>query len=363
MLLAFDQVKNWVRQVRNGTKIARLNPRTFRRFAEASSHSPESNPAKKDQSGAVFDNPFRMADFAVFDDKTLKELFRKDNFGVSLKDLALALHGDNSTLSRKITRQLPVSRRFRFLRDLNRPASMPKIEAARQKLLDAFFWELTYWKTPELYEELTTGETLHPGIFRDLKASIQGKTVLDAGAGSGRASFQCLQNGAAQVYAVEPSPGLLHILENKLKDQAAQGRIKPLKGRFDHLPLKDNSVDVALSSSAFTADPAQGGEPGLKELTRVTRDGGKIVIIWPRPQDFEWLAGHGFSYVALPGSSKMKVSFPNMRVAWRVARRFYARNQKLHSYLREQKRPEVPFSVLGFNPPHDYCWLAVHKNQ
>jgi len=362
MLLTFDQVKNWVRQVKNGTKMARLNPRAFRRFAEASSHFPENNPVAG-PGDQTFDNPFTMADFAVFDDKALKELFYKDSFGVSLKELALALHGDNSVLSRKITRRLSVSRRYRFLRELNRPASMPKIEAARQKLLDAFFWELTYWKTPELYEELTTGEVLHPGIFRDLKPSIQGKTVLDAGAGSGRASFECLRNGAAQVYAVEPSPGLLHILENKLKDQPARSRIKPLKGRFDHLPLKDNTVDVAISSSAFTAEPEQGGETGLKELIRVTRNGGKIVIIWPRPQDFEWLAEHGFSYVSLPGSSKMKVSFPNMKVAWRVARRFYAWNQKLHNYLSERNQPEVPFSVLGFNPPHDYCWLAVYKKQ
>lgn len=364
MLQGLDQVKKLVRQVKNGKKVARLKPGAFRRLAEVSSQSPEKDPvAGEGPGGPLFDNPFTLADFTVFDDTALKELFRKDSFGVSLRELALALHGDNSALSRKITRQLPIARRFRFLRELNRPASLPKIEAARRKLLDAFFWELTYWKTPELYEELTAGETLHPGIFRDLEVSIRGKMVLDAGAGSGRASFESLRHGAALVYAVEPSPGLLQILENKLKDQPAQSRIKPLQGRFDSLPLNNDSVDVALSSSAFTADPAQGGEPGLKELTRVTRDGGKIVIIWPRPQDYDWLAGHGFSYVSLPGSSKMKVSFPSMSAAWRVARRFYARNQKLHKYLREQKQPEVPFSVLGFNPPHDYCWLVVHKNQ
>ena len=61
------------------------------------------------------------------------------------------------------------------------------------------------------------------------------------------------------------------------------------------------------------------------------------------------------------GSSKMRVSFPNLRAAWRVARRFYARNKRLLRFLREHKQTEVPFAVLGFNPPHDYWWLAVHK--
>ena len=362
MVQAFGQLKNWVRQVKKGKKVTILRPGAFRRLAKASSHSRKNDPVLGEgQGGPLFDNPFTLADLAVFNDTALKELFSKDSFGVSLKELALALHGDNSEFSRRLIHGLPVARRFRFLHELNRRASLAKIEAARRKLLDAFFWELTYWKTPELYEELTAGETLHPGIFRALEPSIRGKTVLDAGAGSGRASFESLQHGAARVYAVEPSPGLLQILENKLKEQPGRGRIRPLQGRFDSLPLDDDSVDVALSSSAFTADPAQGGEPGLKELIRVTRDGGKIVIIWPRPQDYEWLAGHGFSYVSLPGGSKMKVSFPSMKVAWRVARRFYARNKKLQKYLRERKQPEVPFTVLGVNPPHDYCWLAVHK--
>ncbi len=364
MSQAFDQLKNLLHTVKNGKKVARLQPKAFRRLATASSDSLPKEPASGEgPGGPLFENPFTLADFAVFDDKALRDLFSKDSFGVSLKEVTLALHSDNSGLARRISRQMPVPRRFRFLRELNRPASLPKIESARRKLLDAFFWELTYWKTPELYEELTAGENLHPGIFRDLKSSLTGKTVLDAGAGSGRASFECLRNGAAKVYAVEPSPGLLQILEKKLKEQPFRGQIKPLQGRFDSLPLVDDSVEVALSSSAFTADPEQGGEPGLKELMRVTRNGGKIVIIWPRPQDYEWLAEHGFSYVSLPGSSKMKVSFPNMKAAWRVARRFYARNQKLQKYLRERKQPKVPFSVLGFNPPHDYCWLAVNKKQ
>lgn len=359
MLLAFEQVKKFVQQVKTGVKATRLKPAAFRELAQATSQAEEV--ATPPAEGPLFDNPFSLADLAVFDDKTLKELFRKDSFGVSLKELALALHGTDPALSRKIGRQMPYARRLHFLRELNRPVAMLKIEAARHKLLDGLFWELTYWKTPELYEELTAGETLHPGIFKELEPSIRGKRVLDAGAGSGRASLESLCHGAALVYAVEPSPGLLHILEKKLKDQPARNRIKPLQGRFDKLPLADNSVDLALSCSAFTADPEQGGEPGLKELVRVTRNGGKIVLIWPRPEDYDWLARHGFSYVSLPGRAKMKVKFPNMNAAWKIARRFYARNEKLQKYLKERKRPEVPFSVLGFNPPHDYCWLAVKK--
>jgi SAM-dependent methyltransferase len=319
-----EQLKKFVRRVRSGWQATRLKPAAFQELAQAA--SPAIPPARP---LPLFNNPFSLADLAVFDNKTLRELFRRDSFGVSLKELALALHGTDQTLSRKIARQMPYARRLRFRRELNRPAALPKIEAARRKLLDGLFWELTYWKTPELYEEFTAGETLHPGIFKELAPAIRGKRVLDAGAGSGRASLESLRYGAALVYAVEPSPGLLKILENKLKNQPAQHRIKPLQGRFDHLPLADNQVDLTVSCSAFTADPAQGGEPGLKEFIRVTRNGGKIVLIWPRPEDYDWLAQHGFSYVSLPGRSRMKVAFSSMKAAWEVARRFYARNEKL----------------------------------
>jgi ubiquinone/menaquinone biosynthesis C-methylase UbiE len=168
-----------------------------------------------------------------------------------------------------------------------------------------------------------------------------------------------LRHGAKQVYAVEPSPGLLRILQQKLAGQVATGQVVVLHGCFDKLPLGDDCVDVALSCSAFTAGPEQGGEPGLVELRRVTKRGGKIVIIWPRTQDYEWLAAHGFQYVALPMQQDLQVHFRSLASALRCAKRFYAHNENVIRYILKRGQPEVPFSVLGFNPPRDYYWLRV----
>lgn len=309
----------------------------------------------------LFNNPFQLEDLSVFDDTTMRQMLRNSMYGLSVKDLAKGLQGASPKLTEKVLRNLPYRQRAQFLvLQQTRPAQA-EIKAAQKQLLDSLFWELTYWKTPELYEELTEGENLHPGIFQSLKPTLSGKTVLDAGAGSGRASFECLRDGAKQVFALEPSPGLLHLLEQKLANQPKPPRIIPLRGRFDNIPLENNSVDVALACSAFTAEAAQGGEQGLAELQRVTKTGGKVVIIWPRPEDYEWLAAHGFNYVAMPLRQEMQVRFRSLEVARRCAQRFYARNPRLLRYLYEQKQPAVPFSVLGFNPPHDYCWLEVKK--
>jgi ubiquinone/menaquinone biosynthesis C-methylase UbiE len=316
-------------------------------------------PVEDVSGGPLFENPFTIEDIRVFDDATLQRLLGDDAYGLTLENLARSLHGASKALVKHIRRNVPARRRSYFTKLLRRPLSKSEVEAARRTVLDTLFWELTYWKTPELYEELTEGEQLHPGIFKRLEPDIRGKVVLDAGAGSGRASFECVRHGAKLVYAVEPSPGLLHILERKVMNQPRHSRIVPCRGSFDNLPLDDNSVDIALSCSAFTAEPSQGGEPGLAELRRVTKSGGKIVLIWPRTQDREWLAEHGFQYVALPMRKEMGVHFRSLHSALRCARRFYAHNTNVVRYILKRRKPDVPFSVLGFNPPCDYCWLSV----
>lgn len=313
--------------------------------------------------GPLFENPFSIEDLQVFDDTTMQRMLSSSSFGLTLEDLAWSLHGASKPLVRHIRHNIPTRQRARFQQELKRALRPDEVKAARQRVLDGLFWELTYWKTPNLYEELTEGEQLHPGIFQRLAPDIRGKIVLDAGAGSGRASFECLRKGAKLVYAVEPSPGLLHILEQKIGNQPASGRIVPYRGRFDHIPLGDDSVDLSLSCSAFTADPEQGGEPGLAELKRVTKAGGKIVLIWPRREDYSWLVAHGFHYVSLPLHQEMSVHFRSLQSAIRCARLFYAHNNAVLRHLLKKRKPEVPFSVLGFNPPRDYCWITVNKGQ
>ena len=309
---------------------------------------------------AQFENPFHIEDMEVFDDETLRVILSNCGFGLTVEKLARSLHGAPEALIQRIRRNLPLSQRPRFTAELRRSTPEEQVLAARRCVLDGLFWELTYWKTPELYAELIEGEELHPDIFSQLEPDIHDKVVLDAGAGCGRASFECVRYGARRVYAVEPSPGLLGILQQKLASQSALRRIVALRGRFERLPLADDSIDISLSCSAFTAEPVQGGEPGLAEFRRVTRPGGKIVIIWPRVQDYDWLAEHGFQYVTLPMHEEMRVRFGSLQSALRCAQHFYARNENVVKYLLRERNAVVPCSVLGFNPPCDYCWLRVN---
>jgi ubiquinone/menaquinone biosynthesis C-methylase UbiE len=317
--------------------------------------------AAKTLATSQFEAPFRIEDLGCFDDGTLRVILSNCGFGLTIQKLAQSLHGASEELVQRILRNLLPSQRSGFIEELGRSLPEAQVEAARRCVLEELFWELTYWKTPELYEELIEGEQLHPGIFRQLEPEIRDKIVLDAGAGSGRASFECVRYGARMVYAVEPSPGLLGILRQKIAGQAEHCGIEALLGRFDELPLADDSVDTALSCSAFTSDPAQGGEPGLAEFQRVIKSGGKIVIIWPRTRDHDWLAERGFHYVTLPEHEEMGIRFQTMQSALRCAQRFNAQNRNVIEYLLRERKPEIPFSILGLNPPRDYCWLKIQK--
>jgi ubiquinone/menaquinone biosynthesis C-methylase UbiE len=313
---------------------------------------------KKALTTSQFETPFHIEDLGIFDADTLRVILSNCGFGLTVEKLAQSLHGASEELIQRVTQYLQPVQRSSFIEGLRISLSEGQIEAARRCVLDALFWELTYWKTPELYEELIEGEHLHPGIFQQLEPEIRDKVVLDAGAGSGRASFECARYGARKVYAVEPSPGLLCILRQKIAGQV-EHCIEPLQGQFDKLPLTDDCVDTALSCSAFTSDPAQGGERGLIELRRVIKPGGKLVIIWPCIQDYDWLAEHGFHYDVLPLHEEMLVHFRTLQSAMRCVRRFYAGNRNAIEYMLKEGKPEIPFSILGINPPRDYCWLTV----
>ncbi|HYX51432.1 MAG TPA: methyltransferase domain-containing protein, partial [Ktedonobacteraceae bacterium] len=305
-------------------------------------------------------SPFHIEDLEIFDDETLRVILSNCGFGLTVAKLARSLHGASESLTQRIARNLhSMQQHADFLYELHKPIPEEVVEASRCEVLQALFWELTYWKTPDLYEELIEGEQLHPGIFQHLEPDIRNKVVLDVGAGSGRATLECVRYGCSKIYAIEPSPGLLSILQQKIVCQTAPCYVLPLRGRFDKLPIADESVDTALACSAFTSDPVQGGEPGLAELRRVVKPGGKSIIIWPRTQDYEWFVEHSFCYVTLPVHEEMRIYFRTIESALRCVQRFYANNSKVVDYIVRERKPEIPFSMLGINPPCDYCWLEV----
>src|SRR5258706_12790495 len=147
----------------------------------------------------TFENPFTLADLTVFDDETLCEQLCHAG-RLRTASLGAALHGAPEELVRRVAACLPKrAARWRFTSKQRAPIVGHAVAAAQARLLDALFLELTYLKTPPLYDDLVEGEQLHPRIFQRLPPPPHPTTLLDAGAGSGRATLACLRAGASRV--------------------------------------------------------------------------------------------------------------------------------------------------------------------
>jgi SAM-dependent methyltransferase len=302
----------------------------------------------------IFDNPFNMEDLAIFDKSTLHRLLHDESLQLSIEDLASALCNSSVALREHIEHALSPQERSQFCMLTHRHLTEDELQTIRQQVLDKLFWELIYWKHPDLYDELTEGEELHSSIFQSLQPDIHDKVVLDAASGTGRATLECLRCGARQVYAVDPSPTALSILSQKVAYPPATDRAVTLQGCFEELPLENSAVDISVSCSAFKAS-----EASLRELLRVTKPGGKIVLIWPRPEDYTWLTEHGFCYVSFSTNPDARVHFRSFDSALRCVCLFYSANQAAIDYLFMTQQPEIPYALLGFKQPSDYCWHIV----
>ena len=212
-------------------------------------------------------------------------------------------------------------------------------------------WELLYRLEPELYDRLASAERLHPGVLGWLPRDVD--RIAEVGAGTGRLTMELVEHGQ-QVVAVEPARPMRRILRRKLAQAGHGDRVRVVRGFFDQLPLPDDSAGLVVACSAFTPSPGHGGEAGLAEMERVCRPGGWVVIIWPN--HLGWLAARGYRHVSFPGP--MSVEFGSYDEAVELAEIFYP---KAAAEVRRRGRRNVPFEVLGINPPRDLACKVLSE--
>ena len=210
-------------------------------------------------------------------------------------------------------------------------------------------WELLYRLEPELYDRLASAERLHPEVVSWLPRDVD--RIAEVGAGTGRLTMELIERGR-RVVAVEPSLPLRRILRRKLAAAEHGDRVRVIRGFFDRLPLPDDFATLVVACSAFTPSPGHGGDSGLAEMERVCRPGGCVAIIWPNHLD--WLTARGYTYVSFPGP--MSVEFRSHQEAVELAEIFYP---KAAGEVRRQGLRQVPFEVLGLNPPRDLAFKVL----
>jgi SAM-dependent methyltransferase len=131
------------------------------------------------------------------------------------------------------------------------------------------------WQHPDVYEienRAVDRAGAITGLMQQL-ISWSGRDVLDIGCGTG---FHLPQfaGTARSVIGIEPHRDLAAIARRRVR---RLGRATVLQASAADLPLGDSSADVAQARWAYFFGP--GCEPGLAELDRVVRPGGRAFVI------------------------------------------------------------------------------------
>ena len=100
---------------------------------------------------------------------------------------------------------------------------------------------------------------------------LNGKTVLDVGAGSGRLTFAAAEK-AAWVYSSEPVETLREFIRVKAKEEGIKN-IRVLDGFANNLAFPNNTFDVVMSGHVVGDDY----DNEIAEITRVCKPGGWLV--------------------------------------------------------------------------------------
>ncbi|AAB90718.1 methyltransferase domain-containing protein [Archaeoglobus fulgidus] len=102
--------------------------------------------------------------------------------------------------------------------------------------------------------------------------------VLEVGCGTGFTTEEIVRRiGEERVVAVDITP------EQMMKARAKMGGVNYFLGDAENLPFKDNSFDAAISAGSIEYWPNP--QRGIEEMARVTKSGGKVVILAPRKPD------------------------------------------------------------------------------
>ena len=211
-------------------------------------------------------------------------------------------------------------------------------------------WELLYRHDPQLYDRFVSAERLHPDLLAWLPEGLE--QIVEVGAGSGRLTLE-LAGRARAVCAIEPAAPLRELLLGEaLARPAGRSCQRVIGGFFDSLPLDDDYAELVVSCSAFTPDPAHGGEAGLAEMERVCRPGGRVAIVWPNHLD--WLAARGYRHVSFAGD--MFLEFHSHEEAVELIEIFHPHAAAL---VRDRGLARVPYEAVGVNPPRDVAYKVM----
>ncbi len=143
-----------------------------------------------------------------------------------------------------------------------------------------------YQHQPEQYDRLVSYEDYQGNIQRTLQrlVDLEGATVVELGAGTGRLT-RLLAPQVRAIWAVDCAPPMLRVAQERLA-QSGRRNWKLIQADNRFLPIAPATADLAIAGWSlghatewYSRDWTRQVDRTLREMGRVTRPGGALIII------------------------------------------------------------------------------------
>ena len=114
---------------------------------------------------------------------------------------------------------------------------------------------------------------------------LKPKKVLDIATGTGDFALANLKLNPDKVVGIDISTGMLAVGREKIAKKNLQDKIELFEGDSENIQFETNSFDAI--TVAFGVRNFENLEKGLKEMNRVVRPGGKVIVLeFSKPKKF-----------------------------------------------------------------------------
>ncbi len=168
----------------------------------------------------------------------------------------------------------------------------------RARVFYKYFSKIYDYVNPIFYSEEMRRKVV------DMAELKKGDLVVEVGCGTGFTTQEIVERvGERNVYAVDLTP------EQMMKAVARFGDVNFVRGDAENLPFRDSVFDAAISAGSIEYWPNP--QRGIEEMARVTKSGGRVVILAPRKPDNPLVRKFAESIMLFPSTQQCVSWFLN----------------------------------------------------
>jgi demethylmenaquinone methyltransferase/2-methoxy-6-polyprenyl-1,4-benzoquinol methylase len=214
----------------------------------------------------------------------------------------------------------------------NQPANLKeKKRADVESMFDSIAWRYDFLNH---FLSFNFDRLWRRRAIKIISRSYKSPSILDVATGTGDLAIEAMRLNPTRITGIDISRKMLEIGIEKIAKKGLDRKIELIQGDSENMPFEDELFDVAMVAFGVRnfSDPLK----GLKEMKRVVRKGGMIMVLeFSKPSGFPFKPLYNFYF----------------RNILPLFGRFFSKDKAAYSYL--------PDSVMNFPDNEEFLKLLI----